>query len=194
MARNITAKMEKFIDDKLKNHGAAQLAIKNKDPRSLMIYAAEACVGIVEQGGNNKGLFIVELQKTVDGSADQEPYCMGGVQTWIAYAEKKTGVKSKVFASEHCMTVFRKTPLTSRVKKIPAPGAIIIWKNGSSDSGHTGLVLDFQGDKKNMKSVEANTGSGNMRDGDGVYMKQRSKVKDGSLVIQGYLIPFEAAA
>ena len=128
MARKITEKMEKFIDDKLKNHGAAQLALKNKDARNLFIYAAEACVGIVEQGGNNKGLFIVELQKTVDGSADQEPYCMGGVQTWLAYVEKKLGIKSPIFASEHCMTVWRKTPIAKRVKKIPAPGAIVTGK------------------------------------------------------------------
>ena len=190
--RKITDKMEAFIDGKLKNHGAAQLAIKNKDARNLMIYAAEACVGIVEQGGNNKGLFIVEIQKTVDNQAQSEPYCMAAVQTWLAYAEKKSGVKSPVFETEHCMTAFRKTPVSSRVKKIPAPGAIIIWKNGNTDSGHTGLVLDFQGDKNKIETLEANTGSGSMFDGDGIYIRQRSKVKDGKLVVQGYLIPFKA--
>lgn len=188
--RKITDKMFAFIDGKLKTNGAAQLAITNKDPRNLFIYAAEACVGIKEEGGNNKGLYIVELQKTVDGSADQEPYCMAAVQTFIAYVEKKIGVTSPIYASEHCMTVFRNTPKTQRVVSIPAPGAFIIWKNGSSDSGHTGLVLDFQGVNKKMKTLEANTGSGNMRDGDGIYIKQRSKIKDGKLVVQGYLKPF----
>lgn len=193
MSRKITDKMFKFIDDKLKNHGAAQLAIKNNDARSLFIYAAEACVGIKESGGSNKGLYVVELQKTVDNKAQSEPWCMAAVQTWLAYVEKKLGVKSPIFNSEHCMTTWRKTPATAKVKKIPAPGAIIIWKQKSSDSGHTGIVLDFQGDKKNFESLEGNTGSGNMRDGDGIYIKQRSKVKDGSLVIQGYLIPFDKA-
>ena len=190
MARKITEKMLKFIDDKLKNHGAAQLAIKNKDARSLFIHAAEACVGIKESGGNNKGLYVVELQKTVDNKAQSEPWCMAAVQTWLAYVEHKTGVKSPIFNSEHCMTTWRKTPTAKRVKKIPAAGAIIIWKNGNTDSGHTGIVKDFQGDKKNFESIEGNTGSGNMRDGDGIYIRQRSKVKNGSLVIQGYLIPF----
>lgn len=182
--------MYNFIDNKLKNHGAAQLAIKNKDARNLFIYAAEACVGIVEEGGNNKGLYIVEIQKTVDGKAQREAYCMSAVQTWIAYVERKLGVHSTLFASEHCMTTWRKTPVSKRVKRIPAPGAIIIWKNGKTDSGHTGIVLDYQGTKSNMETLEANTGSGNMRDGDGIYIKQRNKKKTGKLVIQGYIIPF----
>ena len=191
MARKINDKMFSFIDQKIANNGAAQLAIKNKDARNLFIYVAEACVGIKESGGNNKGLYVVEIQKTVDNKDQSEPWCMAAVQTWLAYVEKKLGVKSPIFNSEHCMTTWRKTPLAQRVKKIPAPGAIIIWKNGSTDSGHTGIVTDFQGDKKNFESIEGNTGSGNMRDGDGIYIRQRSKVKNGSLVIQGYLIPFK---
>lgn len=190
MARKITDKMFKFIDNKLKNHGAAQLAITNKEPRNLFIYAAEACVGIMESGGNNKGLYVVELQKTVDNRAIQEAWCMAAVQTWLAYVERKLGVTSPVKHSEHCMTTWRETPLTQRVTAIPAPGAIVIWKNGASDSGHTGVVLDFQGTQKKFESLEGNTGSGNMRDGDGIYIKQRSKDKDGVLKVQGYLKPF----
>ncbi len=188
--RKITDKMFKFVDDKLKTNGAAQLAITNKEARNLLIYAAEACVGIKEEGGNNRGLYIVELQKTTDGSAEQEPYCMAAVQTWIAYVEKKLGITSHLFASEHCMTTWRKVSASKKVKSIPAPGAIIIWKNGNTDAGHTGLVLDYQGENKKMETLEANTGSGNMRDGDGIYIKQRSKVKEGKLVVQGYIIPF----
>ena len=40
MERKITKKMIDFIDNKIKNHGAAQLAIKNKDARNLFIHAA----------------------------------------------------------------------------------------------------------------------------------------------------------
>lgn len=190
-ARKITDKMFNFIDKKLANHGAAQLAIRNKEARNLFIYAAEACVGIKEEGGNNKGLYVVEVQKTSDNRASSEAWCMAAVQTWIAYVERKLGVKSPIYNSEHCMTTFRNTPKEHRVKRIPAPGAITIWKNGSSDSGHTGIVLDFQGNLKNFESLEGNTGSSSMRDGDGIYVKQRSKVKNGSLVVQGYLIPFK---
>ena len=190
MGRKITDKMFNFIDGKLKTNGAAQLAISNKDARSLLVFAAEACVGIKEEGGNNKGLYIVELQKTVDGKAGSEPYCMAAVQTCIAYVERKLGITSHLFSSEHCMTTWRKTSAAKKVKRVPARGAIIIWKNGKTDAGHTGLVLDYQGEGKKMTTWEANTGSGNMRDGDGIYIKQRSKNKDGKLVVQGYIIPF----
>ena len=188
MARKITDKMFSFIDSKLKTNGAAQLAITSKDARSLFIYAAESCVGIKEEGGNNKGLYIVELQKTVDGEAGSEPYCMAAVQTWVAYVEKKLQVTSDLFTSEHCMTTWRKTAISKRVNKIPAPGAIIIWQNGSSDSGHTGVMLEYLGNK--MDSLEANTGSGNMRDGDGIYLKTRSTTNNGKLKVVGFLRPF----
>ncbi len=188
--RKITDKMFMFIDKKLALNGAAQLAVTNKDARSLLVFAAEACVGVKEEGGNNKGVYIVEIQKTVDGQAGSEPYCMAAVQTWIAYVEKKLGVVSHLPASEHCMTTWRKTSAAKKVKTIPARGAIIIWKNGNTDAGHTGLVMDYQCGFKKMLTLEANTGSENMRDGDGIYIKQRSKIKDGRIVIQGYIIPF----
>ena len=49
--RQIEKKMIEFLDEKLSSHGAAQRAIKEKNPRNLLIYAAEACVGIRESGG-----------------------------------------------------------------------------------------------------------------------------------------------
>lgn len=192
MARKITAKAFKFIDDKLKTNGAAQEAIKQKQARRLLRYVTDVCVGVKEHGGNNKGDMVEEFQKTVGGKAQGEAWCMAYAQTCIAYVEKKLGVQSPIFASEHCMTTWRNTPKKYRVKKIPAPMAMIIWKNGSTDSGHVAYMLDFQGNSKNQLTNEGNTGGNSMRDGDGVYIKQRSKVKNGSLVIQGYLIPFES--
>jgi len=192
--RIITAKVEKIIDDKLKNNGGYIQAINTKDARAVMMYAAEALVGTKESGGNNKGDIVVELQKTVDNTAGQEPWCMAYVQTCIAYAEKKTGVKSLIPSSEHCMTTFRNTPKENKVKLYPAYGAIIIWKQKKSDSGHTGFVVEYNSDSKikSFESVEGNTGSGSMFDGDGIYFRTRNKVSDGSLIIQGYLIPFPA--
>ena len=193
MARKITDELYNFIEGKLKNHGAAQVAITKGDARSLLAYAADACVGIKEEGGNNNGKFVKLIQRTVDNKASQEAWCMAYVQSIVAYVERKLGVKSHLHASEHCMSTWRATPAKYRVKKIPGSMAIIIWKNGKTDSGHTGFMSDFQGTKSKMETYEGNTGSGSMFDGDGVYIRQRSKVKDGKLVIQGYIIPFEAS-
>lgn len=192
--RKITDKMFNYIDNKLKNNGAAQNAIVTKDARSLFIYASEACVGILEQGGNNKGPLVEELQKTVDGRASREPFCMGAVQTWLAYVERKIGVVSPIYSSEHCMTTWRETSTKQRVKTMPLAGTIIIWQHYKNrkptEAGHTGVETEILKGNKSMETVEANTGDGSMRDGDGVYIRTRSLVKDGSMRVVGFLKPF----
>lgn len=190
--RKITDKMFKYIDKKLEKNGAAQLAVQKKDARSLLVYASEACVGI-EEAGNNKGTWVVELQKTVDNKAEQEPYCMGGVQTWITYVEKKLNITSPIFSSEHCLTTWEKSPKSQRVKSIPLAGAIIIWQHGKSRAGHTGIVTEWL-DKK-METVEANTSgkdtiNGVTREGSGVFQLIRSSTGSGSMKVVGFLKPF----
>lgn len=187
MGRKIQSALFKIIDDKLKSNGSAQKAVKDKDARSLFIYACESCVGEKESGGENKGMFVELLQKTVDDRSNQEPWCASFIQSMLAYVEKKLGVVSPVFNSEHCMTIWRKTAASQRVKKIPAAGAIIIWQHGSSEAGHTGIMTEWLG--KKMETVEGNTGKA-FREGDGVYMKERSVTKDGSMKVVGFLKPF----
>lgn len=187
MPRSIKPELVAFIDDKLKNNGSAQLAMKNRDPRNLMIYAAEACVGQTESGGNNRGKFVEICQKTTDNYAGGEAWCMSFVQSMVAYAEFKTGVKSSLFPSEHCLTTWSKASAADRVKKIPAPGAIIIWQHGKTQNGHTGFVMEYS--SKVMETVEGNTGS-DFRDGDGVYQKNRDPKSNGNMKVLGFIIPF----
>lgn len=193
MGRKITDKAFQYIDEKLKHNGAAQDAILRKDARSLLIYASEACVGIREQGGNNRGPLVQEIQKTADGKAQGEAWCMAFVQTMLAYVERKLGVKSPIANGEHCMTVWNQTPKAQRVKMIPLPGAIIIWKKGTTQNGHTGLVMEFAG--KTFEAVEGNTEQGIVggtveRDGGGVYRTQRNATGTGTMKVVGYLKPF----
>lgn len=191
--RQIEKKMVDFLDKKLAGNGLAQQAIEKKDARTLFRLAAEACVGIREQGGNNKGPMVVLIQETI-GSANKEAWCMSFMQTCVAYAELKTGVKSPLAASEHCLTVWAKTPKAQRVKISPLPGAIAIWQHGSSQNGHTGVVTGA--DEKNFTAVEGNTESGLNskgdveRDGGGVYATKRNRVKNGSMKVVGFLKPF----
>lgn len=192
--REINSKMIAFIDKKLASNGAAQEAIKKKDARALMVYAAEACVGIREEGGNNKGPLVELIQETV-GSANREAWCMSFVQTCIAYAEVKTGVVSPLAATEHCMTLWGKTKASQKVKVFPARGAIIIWQHGTSSNGHTGFFLESP-KKGHMTTIEGNTESGLSstgsveRDGGGVYLTSRSMVKNGTMKVVGFIKPF----
>lgn len=191
--RQIKPKMVAFIDSKLVGNGAAQHAIAVKDARSLMIYAAEACVGIREATNNNDGPMVELIQSTV-GDASGEAWCMAFVQTCIAYAELKTGVKSPLMATEHCLTLWRNTPEGQRVKMIPAPGAIIIWQHGTSDRGHTGFMTEWL--KPLMETVEGNTTSGVRtdgsieREGGGVYINKRNVIQNGLMRVVGFIKPF----
>lgn len=185
--RKIEKPMLAWIDAKLAGNGLAQKAIADKDARLVFRLAAEACVGIKEEGGNNRGTLVSLMQDTV-GGPDPTAWCMSAVQTWISYAERRTGIASSIYASEHCQQVWINTPKIMRVKKIPAAGAIVIWKRGNTSSGHTGVMLEWLGNKFN--SVEANTGSQSMSDGDGVFYKTRAAKQTGNLRVLGFLRPF----
>ncbi|MFM6929950.1 MAG: hypothetical protein ACKOX6_15880 [Bdellovibrio sp.] len=203
--RSLRPEMIKFFDDKLKNNGLAQHAIDTKDARLLFTEAAKVCVGIREKTGNNDGPMVELIQKTVDGVASRESWCMAFVQTCLAYAELKTGLTSPIFCSEHCMTTFRKTSKNQRVKYNPLPGAIVIWqhydldeKTGTitpTDQGHTGIVLGA--DELIFTAVEGNTTSGSngangpvVREGGGVYYTTRNRIKNGTMIVEGFLKPF----
>ena len=144
-------------------------------------------------GGNNKGPMVSLIQKTVDGQATSEAWCMAFVETCLAYVEKKLGVVSPIYSSEHCLTVWAKTPKAQRVKLIPLPGAIIIWQHGTTESGHTGLVSEYRG--KTMEAIEGNTEAGIVggkveSDGGGVYITERNTTGTGKMKVVGYLKPF----
>jgi len=192
--RQIEPKMIQFIDKKLALNGLAQEAIKTKDARTLYRLANEVCVGIKEEGGNNRGPLVQLMQETL-GGADGEAWCMSAQQTLIAYAEVKTGVKSPIYPSEHCLTVWAKTPKTQRVKTFPLPGALIIWQHGTSQSGHTGCFAESP-DGKNQITYEGNTESGLdskgnvVREGGGFFRNKRSMKANGSMKVVGWLKPF----
>jgi len=197
--RKIQSKMIEWLDEKLKGNGLAEWAVKNKDPRVLMIEAAKACVGIREKTNKNDGPMVELIQKTL-GGADKEPWCMAFVQTAIAYAETKCQVKSPLVHSEHCKTVWDRTVKTQRVESHPLPGAVAIWVYEGSSRGHTGIVLGA--DDNIFQAVEGNTtsgqkaGGGIIREGGGVYFTERDlqgfpKLSTRSkMKLVGFLKPF----
>lgn len=188
MSREIEFELFQWFEEKLKNNGLAKYAAKEKDARLLFGLAMESLVGTYEAGGNNDGPMVKLLQKTI-GGASREPWCMSTVQSCLAYAEEKTGIKSPIFSTEHCMTCWRQTPVVQRVKTSPLKYAIVIWRHGDTDSGHTGVLVET--DKRQwFKTVEGNTGSDGSRDGDGVYYKKRDWIRNGNLIKVGFLRPF----
>ncbi|MEI6223084.1 MAG: CHAP domain-containing protein [bacterium] len=193
MNRNIESKLVAYIDGKLAENGLAQEAIKNKDARLLLICAAHACVGIREKGGNNQGPLVELIQETVGGHSG-ERWCLSFVQTLIAYSEVKLGITSRFPVGEHCMTAWNQANDDLRVKFQPLPGAVIIWRHGTTSSGHTGIFLESDGGQ--MRCIEGNTesgvnGDGSIEsDGGGVYLTKRSMKQDGNMRVVGFLKPF----
>lgn len=199
--RKIQIELSQLIDTKLLMNGLAQEHIKNKNPRGLVIEAAKSCVGQREATGKNDGKFVSLVQKTVDNLASGEAWCMAFVQTMIAYAELKTGIKSPLLATEHCLTLWGDTKAKypdQLVKISPLSGAIVIWQHGNTANGHTGFVLDC--DETQFSAIEGNA-SGYLvpvnlvdskvnREGNGVFYTRRSRDGNGDMKILGFIKPF----
>ena len=193
MIRQIEPAMVAYLDGKLAANGLAQDAVARKDARLLFRLALEACVGIREKTGNNDGTMVELIQETL-GGADGESWCMSFIQTGLAYAEAKTGVRSPIHGSEHCMTVWNETTISQRVAASPLPGAIVIWRKGTTSSGHTGALVTAPSAGW-FRAVEGNTeggvrGGAVVREGGGVYLTERSTRGTGNMKIVGYLKPF----
>jgi len=190
--RKLEKKLEKYIDDKLKNNGLAQEAIKTKNFRILMVQAAAALVGIKEKTGHNDGEMIELLQMTI-GDAENESYCAGGIQSVVAYCEIRTGIKSHLKATEGAQDMYKSSAVKFRVKAIPLPGAIMCWGDINSWTGHVEIVI--AADDKVIHCIGFNTsGSTNPnsqvnREGNGVYYTVRNYKSTKTRKLLGFIKP-----
>lgn len=155
-----------------------------------LIDLASSFSGTKEEGSDNSGPMIELFQRAVDGVASKESWCMCFVQFCIKQIEKKYAVKSKIFKSEHCLTVWNKSPKELRLVE-PEPGCLIIWQFGNGSSGHCGIVKTVGKDK--VATIEGNT-SGNskeiVREGDEVAEKLRLRAGSKTMKVIGYLKVF----
>jgi hypothetical protein len=157
-------------------------------PTDKLLDVARSYVGVREQG-TNRGREVEMFQRPI-GGADGEPWCMSFAQFCIQKAGAETKVDPKVFRSEHCLTVWNKSPKSQQLSK-PEPGSLVIWRHGNSSSGHVGIVEKVHPDGT-FTTIEGNTssGSGINREGDGVYRRKRDMNGAGSMRVVGFLKPF----
>ena len=155
-----------------------------------LVEVATKYIGIKESTNHNDGPEVEMFQKAVDGKAQGESWCMAFCQFCLQQVEQIENIRSNVFHSEHCLTVWNKTDKTLHSNK-PEPGYIVIWQHGDTTQGHTGIVTDVV-DDNHFGTIEGNTadGSGVVRDGDGVYRRTRSIVGAGSMKVLGFINPF----
>lgn len=163
-----------------------ELSAWEKDRVERLLAEATKWVGTVEIGGDNKGPQVEAFQKVVDNKAQGEAWCMAFVQ-WCL--EQSGG--SDIFKSEHCLTVWSKSPEILR-RAQPIPGCVAIWRTRGTLNGHAGIVKSVQG--MLMNTIEGNTGPGAdvERNGDGVYLKSRSAYRSekARMELVGFLWPW----
>jgi hypothetical protein len=162
----------------------------------FLIVECRRWVGVTEISPN-KGQLVERWQKTVDGISTSESWCMCFVQHHIAWVDKvfheidgDTNF-TKISKSEHCLTVWNKTPKELR-SAVPVPGSIAIWQHEGTTQGHTGIVSSVLPSQRKFLCIEGNTGPGDgvVREGDGVFEKSRTMDGAGKMKLLGFLIPW----
>lgn len=153
----------------------------------LLIAEASRWIGVKEEGGDNRGETVEMFQRAVDGRAFRESWCA----CFCFYCLINTG-GTDLFMSEHCLTVWNKSPRELRIPK-PRPGCLVIWQFEGTASGHMGIVKALMSDTQ-MLTVEGNTSGASHieRNGGGVYLKQRAiRPVTGRMRLKGFLYPWK---
>ena len=160
-----------------------------------LVALAASYIGIKEAGGDNKGPEVEQFQKAVDGRAQGEPWCMAFAQYCISLI-----AESRIYPSEHCMTVWNKSPDDMR-SSLPSAGFLVIWNYTGSAAGHVGIieeVITTGSTIRALVTIEGNTAAPNdgtevERNGDGVHRRVRNIHIVGKMQIMGYIDPFKEA-
>lgn len=184
--RKIQPGLELAIENACKGYEDYHFAIKQGLWRPLMTIAAKPFVDVSEHG-ENKGEIIEMLQKTVDGKAQGEPYCLAFVMTVLAFVEKKLNMVSMLKSTEGCLDLWNTTSPHLKTTRFPLPGYIAIWQHGNTSKGHAGLVLrvtDYY-----FKTIEANSWSPDGKS-QGIHTHERLFDGDGSMKLLGFICPF----
>lgn len=187
-----------YLDKKLKDNFAFKAALENKLPRVALCEVAKAMVGFKEKTGKNDGQSIVWVQETF-GDAQNEPYCVSGVMTSVAYVCLKFGIKHKLFETESSSQLWDNTPKNQRVKNVSLPGAIAVWadlddRGKRKWTGHAEIVLADDGNVFHCvgfnTSGTVNPNSKVNREGNGVYYTVRKRQNTKSRMLLGFIKPF----
>jgi len=161
-----------------------------KKPIQMFLMTALCCVGLSEEGGDNKGAMIELFQDTI-GRPQGEPWCLSFIQSCIAYIET-FGFESGIKDTEHCLTAW----LYSKVEKvsIPKAGDIVIYQMGDTSSGHAEIVISVSQDS--IKTIGGNTSPTTTsldleRNGDTIAIKERPMLGyPPKMRVLGFLRPF----
>lgn len=184
------------MSDPVQSEGES-FTVKPKQPQDRVAEAlAQLCeiaqqyVGVTEKGGDNQGPVVEQFQKALDGKAEREPWCAGFVGFCVKKAETRSILKTDIKLREHVMTMWNLTPKKFRTQT-PKPGYVAVWNYVGTASGHCGIITDVTDHR--IWVIEGNTNPDNVevvREGNGVYRKNRSRSGTAKMKLMGYLKTF----
>ena len=169
--------------------------------RRLLVAEARRWIGVCEQD-RNRGE-VVSLFQGWNDKVDHVAWCMAFIQYCLKYTDQtydrlagvSTCARHGLFATEHVMTAWDRTPKHHRCKT-PTPGMIAVWQRyrdkEPTSSGHAGIVVDVRPGADKFVTVEGNTtvpvANGFAK---GVGEKHRNlHTHRGPLRLCGFLDPF----
>lgn len=147
---------------------------------ALGLAVADADYAVREVGGANTGprvrAYLANCEPSITVAA---PWCAAAVQWWTDRAAKALGIKNPLdavaleayVASYYAWARYVKVIVDPSIAR---PGDLVFYNFRRQRWDHIGLLLKPPGADGNFEAVEGNTNSAGARDGDGVYIKQRS--------------------
>jgi hypothetical protein len=187
------------FDGRLALIAQAQNCIYQRNARGLLIEAARCMIDLVEYEDVPHQHDLIDPMHEVAGSSPGDSWCMGFVQSCIAYVERRLKIASPIHRDGNCVAVWDGTDATQRVSAIPLGGAIAIWQSVDDPThGHAAIVRDCDG--AIMNTIEGNTmpqsdAAGIVEaDGGGVFPCLRAwdlaTPNASGLILRGALKPF----
>lgn len=173
--------------------------------RRLLVWEARRWIGTREIGGANRGQDVERFQRSVDGRAEGEPWCVSFAQFCVKQADELAdwiegpviARRNRLMQTEHTLTLWNGTAQEARLED-PVPGCLVLWwcfRDGKpSGAGHCGVVVDVS--TGSIMTVEGNTsdGKGIVREGVGVFERMRSTGvaarASGDMRLLGFLDPW----
>jgi hypothetical protein len=174
---------------------------KSSERQRALVWWVKQWIGFSEEGGPNKGQAVERFQRAVDGKAEGEPWCLAFCFFCLKATDDLFDAMAlaslpghRLYPTEHVLTAWGRSPLEAR-SDAPEAGALAVWqhvKDGQpTSSGHAGIVVDVLSNGT-FRTVEGNTSKpgGDQREGDGVYLKERTMGGLPGLRLLGFLKPW----
>lgn len=148
----------------------AQRPLRLDTVRAAITDVTRAFLGVRELGTSNSGYWIQKFLKSV-GLGEGHPWCMAYVQ-WCYWFVSEIWNMSDLLprntgSTQGCWLWAKELDLVHSDPERVSVGDIVIWRNGLTAEGHTGIIIQVHrevGDDR-ITTIEGNTNAAHSRDG-----------------------------